>query len=131
MCLHARRGLSGADSRYLLVGGPGLWCSARLTGNLEGPLRGHHPTPAVKGKVKGQAQDLPLNGSAGVEELLRDYAVPRGIRRRLRAVGGARLGEDVADVPEHGVDADDQRVCYLLVALPSSDEAQHFDFALR
>ena len=46
-----------------------------------------------------------------------DEAVLAGVDRRLGAVGGAGLVEDVADVAAHGVAADNERVGDLLVGL--------------
>jgi hypothetical protein len=54
-----------------------------------------------------------------------------GVVCGLGAVGDAGLVEDVAHVAVHRVEADDELVRYMPVALALSDEAQHFSLALR
>ena len=53
----------------------------------------------------------------------------QGISRRLGAIGRASLGKDVTDVGSDRVEADDEVIGDLLVALTSGDEAEDLDFA--
>src|ERR1700729_1188029 len=56
-------------------------------------------------------------------------AVPHGVGRRLGAVGATSLGEDVADVRRHGIEADRQYYRDVGVAATDSDQAQYLELA--
>src|SRR5262245_13255942 len=56
-------------------------------------------------------------------------AMAGGVGRRLRPVGGAGLGENVADVAQHCVVADDQPLRDLAVAAAGGDQPQDVHFA--
>ena len=55
----------------------------------------------------------------------------QAIRRGLCTVGATGLGEDVTHVRGHGVEADEQRVGDVSIALAGGEKAQHFQLALR
>ena len=55
----------------------------------------------------------------------------RRVSSCLGAVGGAGLREDVAYMPNDGVEADYEPIRNLLVALAGCDEPEHLDLALR
>jgi hypothetical protein len=57
-----------------------------------------------------------IDGRGGLRQ-----AVVAGVSRGLRAVGGADLVKDIADVAPHSVGADDEFVGDLLVALARND----------
>jgi len=77
---------------------------------------------------------LTRNDDATSEALLRlsgdaRQAVPHGVGRRLGAVGAASLGEDVADVRRHGIEADRQHHRDVGVAAADGDQSQYLDLA--
>ncbi len=66
---------------------------------------------------------MPGADARSLRWLLRPQAVAQGVRCRLGAVGGAGLGENVADVRGNRVEADVQGLGNVTVALAGSEEA--------
>src|SRR6185436_11147944 len=58
-----------------------------------------------------------------------DQAMAVGVGDGVGAVGGAGLAKDVADVPTHCVQRDDELVGDLLVGASSGEETQHLELS--
>src|SRR5215471_1376791 len=75
---------------------------------------------------------VPIEAASAISgTLLRQQAAAQGVGCRLSTVGGAGLGENIADMCGHCIEADVQRLDNVTIAPVGSEEAQYLQCALR